>query len=389
MKTSINKINIKKACYPLYFILLMGLLFMNIGCESKVIYDSDEEVMGKKKELCGDIKESNQKIEKSKQEIDKSENQINYEEKIKGNLGENNKYLQGEIKGKEGKIRDVLQEIYDDTKGKITFTPGVSWGFLGSSIGSIVANAFVTSRTDTYPATCKKCHRTVTISYSKFYELANRYNTGWTRHYTEQISYKWFLWFEWGHRKYNEKTKRFEFHECPQCALEKGIEYFQKCILENSDKIAKIEAEIVKEQLKIKEEKLKLAQAQERLGKDTGSLNSMNRQSERKLEIKDERDQALSLAKENEKKAKEAEEREKQQAMKLEEEKIKAEKLAKEAKERDRENNLLKEEATRLKREQEEREAALKKEKEEKKKKKEEKLQKKSFLRSRHYWTRS
>jgi hypothetical protein len=71
----------------------------------------------------------------------------------KASLEKNNEELEKEIQGKKQEEKEVLQEIYDDSK-----------------------------LNESFPANCTVCGKTVSITYGKFYEMVSRYNTTSTRH---------------------------------------------------------------------------------------------------------------------------------------------------------------------------------------------------------------
>ena len=237
------KRKIKKAyCYVPLILLLNIIVASCRGIDPNSSGDgneSDEEALGHMRQL-------NEGIEKSNKEIKEREDTIGTRESLRDCLGENNNHLEEELKEKQREVLEILKEIYDDSKSNKTYT-----------------------------ATCKDCHKEVCITYDKFYEMAKRYNTGWTRWY----SYSWFLFWKWGC-----KTERFEFHQCPECVTQEGIARYQRMLWENRDEIAKVEAKLVKDRLKLKK-------AQEHLQERETSQRVMNRMSARKEELKGERDQ--------------------------------------------------------------------------------------------------
>jgi DNA repair exonuclease SbcCD ATPase subunit len=237
-------------------ILLSGVL--TASC-SHVDYDSDE---GAKKHLDNLIKNV---IPIKKEKVEEHKSEIDYNISVQNILGENNRYLSKEVQEKREEIKEVLHEIYKDPNA----THSIYEGLLK---GVIIKRA--------KPATCKVCNRTVDITPEKFYEIAKKYNTGWT----EWVAYKWFLWWKWDHR-----TDSFEFHKCPDCILQKDINRFQQKIYENMEEIAKTEAEIVKA-------KLSLREAESSLQESKTSYETSLRQSNRKIEIKRESNKAKQEA---------------------------------------------------------------------------------------------
>lgn len=140
-------------------------------------------------EALGHRRQLNEGVEKSNKEIKEREDTIGTRESLRDCLGENNKYLEEQLKEKKGEVLEILKEIYDGSRGSKAYT-----------------------------ATCKVCHKEACITYDKFYEMAKRYNTGWTRWY----SYSWFLFWKWGY-----KTERFEFDQCPECVTQEDITRYQ------------------------------------------------------------------------------------------------------------------------------------------------------------------
>jgi len=284
----------KKIANFIYTFFFISLSIMVSSCN----YDSDEEI----RDQINDLSIS---ITKSREKVDEQDKYVKDHEQMHSVLGENNKYLEKEMKEKKQETLNVLKEIYEDAKRYST----------------------------TYPANCNICNKKVTISYSKFYELASRYNTGWTktdtRTWREETTYNWY-WFFGIHkynfqtRTYDHKTKtEFDFHKCPDCMTEADIRRMQASLYENRDKIAKLEAEMVKKRLNLVKNQALLQEQTKSSTVLQRALVSKDKHRKEKAQEKEEKLEAQRIAAEkeaeNERLKKENEERDKERDKEQEE----------------------------------------------------------------------
>lgn len=137
------------------------------------------------------------------------------------NLGLKNERLRTQISNREGDVNRVLRQLHDDS----------------ASDRDLQRRGY---RKCTFHVDCRKCGRSVEVTFARFKELVSKYRTGYTPH--EQ--YRWFLWWEW-----NRHVTGYTFHQCFRCMTESDISSFEKDINKNADELAALEAKLVIDEL--------------------------------------------------------------------------------------------------------------------------------------------